>query len=157
MSKNIPPLVKPGKVLREYAKEQASDLAYQWLEIFGKKREGANTKAYMWHIFSAGRYPCLTGAEAEAAYRQQSAAEYVVLSNDRDFGFVTELLPESCSLFDFLVFPPNFAWTMAFTHEVGRLGPYFAKHEQYSALDAENRASIQKARASELAKLKGWR
>ena len=111
----------------------------------------------MWHVFSAGRYPCLAGVEAQAAYRQQSAAEYIVLSNDRDYAFITDLLPESCVLFDFLVFPPNFAWTMAFTHEAGWLGPYFARHEQYSALEAENQAKIRKAKESELAKLKGWR
>jgi hypothetical protein len=157
MSRKETPLVMPGNVLREYSKEQATDLASQWLEIFGKKRQGANAKAYMWHIFSAGRYPCLEGAEAETVFKEQVAPEYVVLSNSRDLAFVTDALPESCSLSDFLVFPPNFAWTMAFTHEAGWLGPYFAKHEQYATLNSDNQAKIRKAKEAELANLKGWR
>jgi hypothetical protein len=46
---------------------------------------------------------------------------------------------------------------MAFTHEAGWLGPYFAKHEQYATLNSDNQAKIRKAKEAELANLKGWR
>jgi len=48
------------------------------------------------------------------------------------------------------------AWTMAFTHEDGWLGPYFAKHSQYSKLNQENIDQIAKAQAIEQARQKGW-
>lgn len=149
--------VTPGNVLRKYSKQEASELASQWLETFGKNKLGVGTKSYLWHVFSYERYPSLSGTEAKSIYKQQVAPEFIVLSNERDFAFATGLLPEECALRDFLVFPPNFAWTMAFTHEDGWLGPYFAKHELYSALDAENKAKVRKAKEAEMAKQKGWR
>jgi hypothetical protein len=48
------------------------------------------------------------------------------------------------------------AWTMAFTHEDGWLGPYFARHASYQNLNAENLAMIRKAKKAEEARLKGW-
>ena len=150
------PLIKPGATLREYAPEQAQAMAQQWLDVYGKHRQGSNSKAYLWHIFAAGCYPCLCGSEADVAYAGQVAAEYVVLSNDRDFAFATDRLPEACSLFDYLVFPPNLAWTMALTHEDGWMGPYFATHPRYAGLDAANKAAIRKLEEVAQARLKGW-
>jgi hypothetical protein len=45
---------------------------------------------------------------------------------------------------------------MAFTHEDGWLGPYFARHASYQGLNAENLAKILKAKKAEEARLKGW-
>jgi len=45
---------------------------------------------------------------------------------------------------------------MAFTHEDGWLGPYFAKHSQYDKLNQQNIKSIEKALSIEQAKQKGW-
>ncbi|KQZ28192.1 DUF4275 family protein [Duganella sp. Root1480D1] len=116
-------LVAPGSVLRQLTKAEASRLAEDWLAVFGKMAQGVNTKAYLWHAFSADCYPAISGDEAVGQYRQQAGVEFVVLSNDRKQAFVTDLLPESSSLSDFYVFPSNLAWTMAFTHEDGWLGP----------------------------------
>ena len=71
--------------------------------------------------------------------------------------FVTDQRPTNCYLSDWYVFPENFAWTMAFTHEDGWLGPYFARHERFSELNRENEMKIRKAREAEVARLKGWR
>lgn len=57
---------------------------------------------------------------------------------------------------DCLVFPPNFAWTMAFTHEDGWLGPFFATHPNVDRLDAANLAQIRKQRELVEARAKGW-
>jgi hypothetical protein len=46
---------------------------------------------------------------------------------------------------------------MAFTHEDGWLGPYFARHERFSELNRDNEMKIRKACEAEAARLKGWR
>ncbi|MCX9158623.1 DUF4275 family protein [Niveibacterium sp. 24ML] len=136
--------------------EAASLLAEEWLAVYGRNRSGANTNAYLWHVFSADRYPSVNGVTAIEQYKQQLGIEFVVLSNDRKVAVLTDLLPETSSLSDYYVFPPNFAWTMAFTHEDGWLGPYFARHPEFSALDAENQSRLKKAKEVEAARLKGW-
>jgi hypothetical protein len=61
----------------------------------------------------------------------------------------TDVLPASSSWSDYYVFPPDFAWTMAFTHEAGWLGPYFARHPDYERLH-------RKAQKAAVAREKGW-
>ena len=150
-------LVQPGTVVRHATQDEATALAAQWLEAFGAKRQGVNVRAYLWHIFSASRYPSLSGAQAMAEYEKQVALEYIVLSNDRKTAFVTDALPQSSSLADYYVFPANFAWTMAFTHEDGWLGPYFARHGDFTALNEFNLERVRKLGQAEAARLKGWR
>jgi hypothetical protein len=147
--------ISPGSILRSFSSEESESLAYQWLATFGGN--GApNTKAYMWHGLSSQAYPSLSLLEASSQYELQVAPSFVVLSNDRDQAVETDQRPTSCSESDFLVFPPNMAWTMAFTHEDGWLGPYFAKHAQYDKLNQENLRKVEKARAIEQARQKGW-
>ena len=150
------PLIAPGKVIREFSEEEADRLADDWLAVFGKSRHGVNTKAYLWHVFSGARYPSSSGAAAVDQYKRQSGTEFVVLSNDRRLAFLTELLPESSSLSDYYVFPPNLAWTMAFTHEDGWLGPYFARHPNFEQLNEANQTKLKKVREMEVAQRKGW-
>jgi hypothetical protein len=45
---------------------------------------------------------------------------------------------------------------MAFTHEEGWLGPYFARHPAFARLNVENVAAVRKAEEAAVAKLKGW-
>ena len=143
--------------MRRYSQDESANLAAKWLDAFGSNRQGVNAKAYLWHVFSGARYPSVSGAAALTQYRDQVAPEYIVLLNDRKFAFVTDALPETCSFSDFYVFPANLAWTMAFTHEDGWLGPYFARHSGYTILNEVNMASLQKAREAEAARRKGWR
>ncbi|SHM27172.1 DUF4275 family protein [Rhizobacter sp. OV335] len=150
------PLVTPGQVTHTFSKQEVAALVAQWLEVFGQDRFGANARAYLWHVFSFERYPSVSGAPAQAAYDQQQAHEYIVLSNDRDLAFTTDQRPVRAMLRDYQVFPPNLAWTMSFTHEDGWLGPYFAKHPQHDRLNAINLAKVQKTRDIEAARRKGW-
>lgn len=152
-----PPLVGPGAILRQYSDEEAAAWLAEWLEAFGKDRHGVNSEAYLWHIFSGGRYPSESGAEALAEYKRHRAPEYVVFSNTRDVVFETNLLPQTCLLSDYYVYPRNLAWTMAFTHEDGWLGPYFACHRDFAILNEANLKKMQKASEAESAPLKGWR
>lgn len=39
--------VEPGKILRVYSREEAANFARQWMEVFGKDKQGANMKAYL--------------------------------------------------------------------------------------------------------------
>ncbi len=149
--------VEPGAVTRQFSPEEVSQILARWLSAFGQDSVGINIGAFLWHIFSAARYPSESGSAAKAAYEQVVAHEYVVLSNDRKVAFATDQRPEACSLTDYYVFPPNLAWTMAFTHEDGWLGPYFARHQHFEALDRENATRVHKEREAEAARLKGWR
>jgi hypothetical protein len=143
--------------LRHYTLDETTALVTQWLEAFGADRHGVNAKTYLWHIFSSSRYPSLSGSEAMTEYEKQVAVEYVVLSNDRKTAFATDTLPQSSSLTDYYVFPANLAWTMAFTHENGWLGPYFARHGNFAALNEFNLEKVRKLRQAEAARMKGWR
>ena len=139
-------LVEPGQILHHFSQTETANLTTQWLSVFGTKRQGVNSKAYLWHIFSAARYPCVAGPAAVQEYQQQLAQEYVVLANDGKTAFSTNLLPSKADFADYYVFPKNLAWTMAFTHEDGQLGPYFAKHMNFVGLNNDNLARLKKLR-----------
>jgi Domain of unknown function (DUF4275) len=149
-------VLQPGEMIQVFAKHEVNKLVDCWLETFGKNKAGVNTNAYLWHIFSFERYPSFAGIQAQTEYEKQSAPEYLILSNKRDLAFLTDQRPTFCSLRDYLVFPANLAWTMAFTHEDGWLGPYFAKHPLFESLNGENLAKLEKMRQIENAKQKGW-
>ncbi|CAN7510398.1 DUF4275 family protein [Pseudoduganella sp. LjRoot289] len=152
-----PSTVRPGVVLQEYSEREAAALAAQWLEAFGKHRDGVSAKSYLWHVLAAGCHPSVRGADALAQYRLHAAPGYIVLSNSRDHAFTTDLLPESCALQDYYVFPANMAWTMAVTHEDGwNEGPYFARHRDYAALNEANLALLRQRQQLEQARLEGW-
>lgn len=148
--------VGPGKVIRRLSREETETLRQQWLSTFCKRKQGVNTNAYLWHIFSYGRFEALSGSEAERAYAQQLAPEYIVLSNYHELAVETHTRPKECSVSDYYVFPRNMAWTMAFTHEDGWLGPYFAEHPNQEALKRENERKMQKQREITNAKKRGW-
>lgn len=148
--------IDPAHILTTYSADEARQWAHRWLEVFGRDRQGMSTKAYMWHVLSGGRYPSVSGEQAAAAYAEQTGAEFVVLSNDRISAVLSCVRPESRTWSDCYVFPPNLAWTMVFTHEDGWLGPYFARHRDYAALELENQAALRKAKEKDAARQKGW-
>lgn len=152
--------VGQARVLRRFTEQEARQLLGEWKDVYARYAEGANIEAFFWHTFSSGAFPSVCKREAELRYAEQVAAEIVVLSNDRVSALLTDSLPTQCSVSDYLVFPKNLAWSMAFTHEDGWLGPYFAKHVRYDSLVAENisrsRDMQRKARETERAHREGW-
>ena len=140
----------PGNVIRTFSEYEAVQLSKDWLSVFGKNRHGVNSEDFLWHIFSGGHYPSLEQDAAIQAYDEQPELEVIALSNDLRQALLVDQRPTTSSLSDFYVFPPSFAWTMAFTHEAGSLGPYFARHPNYVDLNL-------KAQHRELARQKGWR
>jgi len=150
----------PGQILQRFTEDESLNLANHWIAVYAKNCRGLNLRAFLWHTFSAGAYPCVCEGEAERLYAQQIAPEFIVLSNDRRSAVRTDARPTKCNLADYLVFPTSLAWTMAFTHESGWLGPYFAKHPNYDALirqDHERCHAVQR-REQEIqrAKREGW-
>lgn len=152
--------VGQGRTIRRFSEQEARQLVGEWINVYAKSAEGANIEAFLWHTFSSGAFPSVCKREAQLRYAEQVAPEIIVLSNDRVSALLTDSLPTQCSVSDYLVFPRNLAWSMAFTHEDGWLGPYFAKHPRHEALVAENirssRDMQRKALESERAKREGW-
>jgi Domain of unknown function (DUF4275) len=149
-------VVNPGPIERTLSEAEVLRWVEQWLAAFPANRIGIHADDYLWHIFSYERHPCASKSQAHSAYESQIAPEYVIISNDRDEGCITKSRPTACSLRDWLVFPPNLAWTMAFTHEDGWLGPYFAQSAKYAELDLANRTALDKNVQIAEAKRKGW-
>ncbi|MDR1933995.1 MAG: DUF4275 family protein [Candidatus Accumulibacter sp.] len=153
--------VEPGRIVRRFTEDESLQLAERWIGVYARDALGANIKAYLWHTFSSGSYPSVCKSEAHDRYLRQAVTEVVALSNDRRSAWlIADALPIRCNFTDFCVFPLNLAWTMAFTHEDGWLGPYFATHPDYRALVAQDieqhRARQRKARELERARREGW-
>ena len=148
--------LSPGVVLQIFGEEEAAHVIQDLLGVFARKRLGCRIKNYKWHLFSGGFYEAEEGSNAEAVYRSHVAENYLVIDNDESAVFLTDQRPEKVDLSDYYVCPRNMAWTMAFTHEDGWLGPYFARHPQYEQLEQENLAYIEKVKQIEHAKKMGW-
>ena len=152
--------VKPGEIIHVYSQSETSEIDAVWVNAYCKDKQGANIKDYRWHIFSFEKFPSISGNSALEKYKEQEASKYIILSNDGEPALVTNKLPFECEFRDFLVFPKNMAWTMAFTHEDGWLGPYFAQHKNYEKLvkynEQEVQREIKKQKEVRNAKEKGW-
>ncbi len=147
--------VRPGEVIHRYTKDEACEWEQRWRAVYASN--GApGLKQYLWNTFSHGAYHSVSGVEAERCYAKQDGLEFIVLANDRRSALLTNTLPRWCSRVDVYVFPPDLAWTMAFTHEDGWLGPYFAQHPDYAVLTRQRTATQHKQLAIEHAKRHGW-
>lgn len=147
--------VEPGGPLKWFSAQETRGLAERWLQCFGTSG-GVNTKAYLWHALSAAGDACASGDAARTEYEKQVAPSFIVMANDRTCAVEMAHRPVRCRLSDWFVFPPNFAWTMAFTHEDGWIGPLFGRHAEGARLDRENLAALGKQRAIAVARSKGW-
>ncbi len=148
--------IEPGPIERTLSLEEVEAWVKKWIEAFPADRTGIHNDSYLWHVFSYDRYPSVCKAEAHEAYERQVAPEFVLISNDLDQGLITKARPTGCSLEDWLVFPTNLAWTAAFTHEDGWLGPFFARSNRFAELELQNRQALAKQAQAAEAKRKGW-
>lgn len=146
----------PGSVIRAYSREEAAHWRAQWLDAFGRQRGDVCVDPYLWHVFSFGCHPSVALDAARAEYGKAVASTYVVMAGESDAAAATDERPAQCNHDEYLVFPPNLAWTMVFTHEDGWLGPFFARHRDYDRLNAENLAAITKHQETERARRNGW-
>jgi len=125
----------------------AIKIAHEWLSIYCPHRTSfkgiRGSKTYLWdEIHSEAQ-----NEKATEEYMLNFAPSYFLMEDN--FGqdlkqiFVTSTKPiENKKLMDFHVFPKNFAWNMAFTHEDGWIGPKFFKHIQYDRLQRKNSKAV---------------
>ena len=144
------------EIIETFNKKNSWEIEAKWMGIYCKNKQGFNTKDYRWHIFSGGGYPSVEAEEAESMYSKHSAESYYVMFNNSSTIELVKEKPADLNYKDVYIFPKNMAWTMAFTHEEGWLGPYFAKHPNYQTLEKENEAYKLKLQQIAHAKSKGW-
>ncbi len=125
--------------------ELAIRIAQEWHELYlpEKKKWTRNKppKGFRWeHITCSSE-----GEDAQKEYDSHVARIFYIMPEE--FGdknhtlFQAKVKPEVNAFeakIDCYVFPKNLAWSMAFTHESGWLGPYFSKHKNYSQLQKRN-------------------
>jgi hypothetical protein len=127
--------------------DEALKIAHHWLSIYCPKRTSfkgiLGGKTYLWDEIHSDTQDEL----ATQMYSENLAPSYFLMEDN--FGqvlkqiFVTSIKPiENKYLMDFHVFPKNFAWSMAFTHEDGWIGPKFFKHVQYEQLQKQNNKAV---------------
>lgn len=127
--------------------EDALKIAHSWLSQFCKHRTSfkgiLGGKNYLWDEIHSEHQ----NKEALLQYERHLAPSYILIEDN--FGqhekivFVSKTKPSgNPKLSDFHVFPKNLAWSMAFTHEDGWIGPKFFKHTEYQALNKQNEKSI---------------
>lgn len=152
--------LKPESILQTYSNAESLEWAERWRAVYASGERASGLARYLWHTFSSGAYHSVSGEDAEQQYFGHRYSDVIVLSNDRKTAFRVASLPVSDRVIDFYVFPPDLAWTMAFTHEDGWLGPYFAKHPDYEVMvekaKQQRQATDRKARELERAKQQGW-
>jgi len=146
----------PNELIKVFTQAETKEIENQWMKVFAKNKQGFNTKSYKWHIFSGNGFPSIDGDEAQKEYDKRKETTYIVMGNEGELAILTNQKPNSYNYKDYNVFPVNMAWNMAFTHEEGWLGPYFAYHPNYKVLNKENEKLIEKEHQKEEAKNKGW-
>lgn len=115
---------------------EAAALHARWRAVFAAAvfaRTGARVHlGYDWHAFSYGFTPSLAGEAALDAFRRAPPGLLHVLPSDDDDEAPCFRVEAAAALpvltgLDVSVVPQDFSFTMAFTHEDGCLGPYFAR------------------------------
>lgn len=148
--------VKPGDVVEVLNKQRCKTIRKTWKRQFAAHSQGMRLSQHLWHVFSHDGYPALSGDSAERAFLAEQVVHYVVMDDQMTTGLITDLRPDNLAYQNVHVFPVNLAWTMAFTHEDGYLGPYYARHQKYQQLSAENAAHLKKQAQIRQARENGW-
>ncbi len=152
--------LKAESILQAFSKAEAKEWEVRWRAVYAASGTAPALGQYLWHTFSYAAYPSVSGEEAEQLYAQHRDEEVIVLSNDRKTALRVAAPPVSDWVIDFYVFPSDLTWTMAFTHEDGWLGPYFAKHPDYAArvekAKQQRMAAERKGVELKHAKQQGW-
>lgn len=152
--------LKEEHILQVFSKTEARAWEERWRSVYAAQGEAPALGQYLWHTFSHAAYPSASGEDAEQLYALHRNEEVIVLSNDGKTALRVAGSPVSDWVIDFYVFPPDLTWTMAFTHEDGWLGPYFAKHPDYAVrveqAKQQRLAADRKAVELERARQHGW-
>lgn len=125
--------------------ELAISIAKKWHELYlPENKKWAHKKSaqgFRWETIAFSS----EGEKAQEEYDSHVARTFYIMSEE--FGeenytlYETDSKPDVNAFeikFDCYVFPKNLAWSMAFTHESGWLGPYFSKNRDYEQLQKRN-------------------
>jgi len=147
-------------VIEELSLEAVDEIMTEWEAVYcqlsAKEKEKISFNNFKWHVFSNDAYKSINGEKAIKIYNTHVSRKFYVIPElnawPKETAFICKSLPSpelATKLKDFYVFPKNLAWSMAFTHENGWLGPYFAKHKNFEELSEKNIQSVE-------AKNSGW-
>ncbi|GLX84520.1 hypothetical protein tloyanaT_07720 [Thalassotalea loyana] len=122
--------------------ESALCIAHNWLATFCPSRTSfkgiSRHKSYVWDEMNSE----LENKKAIEQYEKHEAPTYILMEDsfgqDEKVLYIIHEKPNNTQLQDFHVFPKNLAWTMAFTHEDGWIGPKFSKNKNYEKLNQKN-------------------
>ena len=114
--------------------EEAKDWRDRWRRIYARATKQKTGRwvngGYDWHSFSFEHTKSVDLEAAKEHYRERRDTRLILLpdghGSGRAEGLIVEGPPPDLGRTDYLVFPPNLDWTMAFTHEDGWLGPYYS-------------------------------
>lgn len=144
MKRTIKNLLQPG-FLSIIDEKSAIDIVKKWHELYCPDNlpwaEKKPSKGFRWENITFS----FEGEKAQEEYNSHVARSFYIMAEE--FGvknhilYESEIKPEINAFdekLDFYVFPKNLAWSMAFTHESGWLGPYFSKQREYKGLQKRN-------------------
>lgn len=131
----IDSLVKNGIVFTTH-QDKGEELRHRWEQEFTtginrSVKKSIHLNAFLWHVFSFEKLPCLTNDEAVNAFENQKKHTCYVFYQNRDVAYQLENA-EKLSAEDFIkehdvyIVDTGFKWTYIQTHE-SDCGPYFYK------------------------------
>lgn len=84
---------EPDGLIKVFDKSESAEIEKKWMLIFCKNKQGFNTKAFKWHIFSGEGYPSIEGEDARKAYELKEEQKYIVMGNDNELAILTNKNP----------------------------------------------------------------
>jgi hypothetical protein len=126
-----------GIAAAEISRQEKQQLQQQWRATFAfsLRTQVARRKSSDrdWHVFSTKQAVCREGAIAINLYSRVIASDFFIIPEDDalpGLRCTADAPPDLSPLqLDLYVSPPDFIWTMVFTHEQPWHGPYFAQRE----------------------------
>jgi hypothetical protein len=119
------------------SRQEKHQLQLQWRAAYAftlSLQSGRRTSNHRdWHIFRARQAVCRDRETALNLYTRLTATDFFIIPEAEDLPGLrctSVALPDLSSLqLDLYISPPDFAWTMVFTHERKWHGPYFARRD----------------------------
>jgi hypothetical protein len=126
-----------GIAAAEISRQEKQQLQQQWRAAFAfnlrtqmARRQSSDRD---WRVFSTKQAVCREGAVAISLYSRVRVPDFFIVPEDEGLPGLrcTGDTPPDLSVLqlDLYVSPPDFTWTMVFTHEQPWHGPYFARRE----------------------------
>ena len=121
----------------EISRQEKQQLQQQWRAIFAfnlRTQAGRRQSSDRdWHVFSTKQATYRDGVTAVNFYLRTKVPDFFIVPEDDALPGLRctgDTPPDLSSLqLDLYISPPDFTWTMVFTHEQPWHGPYFARRE----------------------------